>query len=352
MVITKIQDATVLVVGGAGFIGSNLVKMILEREPREIIVVDNLLSSEPCNISSDPRVRFIFGSITDDNILSLLPENLDFVFHLACFHGNQSSIADPLADHANNALTSLKLFNRLKEIQGIRKIVYAGAACSVADKTFETPKPTTEDQPISLYHDSPYSISKIIGELYANYYFMQLQLPIVKARFSNVYGPREILGAGQWRGTIHTVWRNVIPTFIWRALNEQALQLDNSGQTSRDFIFVEDMVRGLLACALEGKAGEVYNLATGKETNIMELAQFINEYTGNETPLQLCPARDWDRSGKRFASTQKAETELDFIAQMNIWEGLRRTVEWTRINFELIKDSIAKHDKMMSQVGD
>lgn len=345
------SGAKVLVVGGAGFVGSNLVHQILDQGPREIIVVDNLISSDVSNIPADARVRFVFGSITDDRILAALPDDLDYAFHLACFHGNQSSIADPFADHDNNTYTSLKLFDRLKDIKGLKKVVYAAAACAVAEKTYDAPTATTEDQPVTLYHDSPYSISKIIGELYGNYYFQQHKLPFVKARFSNVYGPREILGAGHWRGTVHTVWRNVTPTFIWRSLNGAALPLDNGGNASRDFIFVEDMARGLMACALKGEAGGVYNLATGRETSILELATIINEYTGNTTPLDLRPARDWDRSGKRFASTEKAERELGFTAQVDIREGLRRTVDWTKANQELIKRSIAKHDKLMAQVG-
>lgn len=345
------SGARILVVGGAGFVGSNLVHQLLEKDPREIVVVDSLLSSDASNVPSDERVRFVFGSITDDRILRGLPDDLDYAFHLACYHGNQSSIADPIADHDNNTLTTLKLFERLKELKGLKKVVYAAAACAVAEKTYDAPTATTEDQPVTLYHDSPYSISKIIGELYGNYYWRQHGLPFVKARFSNVYGPREILGAGQWRGTVHTVWRNVTPTFIWRSLAGEALPLDNGGNTSRDFIFVEDMARGLMACALKGGAGEVYNLATGRETTILDLATIINEYTGNATPLDLRPARDWDRSGKRFASTEKARSELGFEAGVDIREGLRRTVEWTRANRELIAGSIARHDKMMAQAA-
>jgi nucleoside-diphosphate-sugar epimerase len=338
----------VLVVGGAGFVGSNLVHAMLGQDPREIIVVDNLLSSDTSNVPIDPRVRFVPGSITSDRILSGL-QDLDYAFHLACYHGNQSSIADPFADHENNTLTSLKLFDRLKDVKSLKKVVYAAAACAVAEKTYGEPAPTTEEQPVTLYHDSPYSISKIIGELYGNYYFQRYQLPIVKARFSNVYGPREILGAGRWRGTVHTVWRNVTPTFIWRSLQGEALPLDNAGQVSRDFIFVEDMARGLMACALKGEAGGVYNLATGKATTIRDLATIINEYTGNKTPVDLRPARDWDRSGQRFASTEKSERELGFTAQVDIREGLRRTVEWTRANADTITRCIGQHDKMMRQ---
>lgn len=344
------KNQKVLVVGGAGFVGSNLVHQILEQGPREIIVVDNLLSSDVSNIPADNKVRFVFGSITDDEILRNLPDDLDFAFHLACYHGNQSSIANPLADHDNNTLTTLKLFERLKDIKSLKKVVYAAAACAVAEKTYDTPTATTEDQAVTLYHDSPYSISKIIGELYGNYYFERHKLPFVKARFSNVYGPREILGAGQWRGTAHTVWRNVTPTFIWRSLNREALPLDNGGNASRDFIFVEDMALGLIACALKGEPGEIYNLATGKETSILELASLINECTGNKTPLDLKPARDWDRSGKRFASTEKAKSILGFEAKVGIEEGIKRTVEWTKDNSALIKSNIARHEKLIRQI--
>lgn len=340
---------TILVVGGAGFVGSNLVHMLLEHDPARILIVDNLLSSDTANIPTDPRAQFIFGSITDDRILNELPDTLDYVFHLACFHGNQSSIADPMADHENNTLTSLKLFDRLSTMKNLKKVVYAAAACAVAEKTYDTAEATTEEQPVTLYHDSPYSISKIIGELYGNYYWQRHGLPFVKARFSNVFGPREILGAGRWRGTVHTVWRNVTPTFIWRAMHGEALPLDNGGNASRDFIFVEDMARGLMACALKGEPGEIYNLATGRETTILELATKINELTGNVTPLDLRPARDWDRSGKRFASTEKAAQELGFLAKVDVEEALRRTVEWTIANREIIARSIAKHDKMLTQ---
>lgn len=334
--------------GGAGFVGSNLVNLLLREKPKKIIIVDNLLSSDISNVPDENEVEFIFGSITNNQILEKIPEGLDYVFHLACYHGNQSSIADPIADHENNTLTTLKLFERLKSIKSIKKVVYAAAACAVAEKTYGEPTATTEDQSVTLYHDSPYSISKIIGELYGNYYFERHGLPFVKARFSNVYGPREILGAGRWRGTIHTVWRNVIPSFIWRSLLGESLPLDNQGKTSRDFIFVEDMARGLMACASAGQPGEVYNLATGVETSIIKIADTINRITGNGNPVNLLPARGWDRSGNRFASTAKAKNDLGFESSIDIETGLHRTIEWTRANKDLIERNIGNHKKMMS----
>jgi nucleoside-diphosphate-sugar epimerase len=214
----------------------------------------------------------------------------------------------------------------------------------VAEKTFDNAAPTSEDAPVSLFHDSPYSISKLIGEMYGNYYFQRYGLPFVKARFQNVYGPREILGAGRWRGTPHTVWRNVIPTFVWKSIQGEALPLDNGGNASRDFIFVEDMARGLVACAMKGNLGETYNLASGVETTIAELAYMINQFTGNLTEVDLKPARDWDRSGKRFGSVEKSRDKLQFESITPIQEGIKRTVEWTIANRERIKHIIASHD--------
>ena len=347
----SMHGANVLVVGGAGFIGSNLVRELLAQRVGRVTVVDNFLSSDPANVPMDARVHFVFGSINDEPILAALPNDLHFVFHLSCFHGNQSSIADPMADHENNTLTSLKLFDRLKGMTSINKVVYAAAACAVAEKTYDDPSPTTEDQPVSLFHDSPYSISKLVGELYGNYFFQRFGLPFVKARFSNCYGPGEILGAGRWRGTVHTVWRNVIPTFIWKALHGEALPLDNGGNASRDFIHVRDMALGLIACALRGRPGEAYNLATGRETTILSLAQLINECTGNRTPLDLRPARDWDRSGKRFASTEKSERELGFVARTEMDAGIRETVAWTQANQTLIQTCIGRHEKLMAQAA-
>jgi UDP-glucose 4-epimerase len=339
----------ILIAGGAGFVGSNLAHNLLSDNPAQLIIIDNLLSSDSRNIPTDSRVEFLHGSINDPQILDAIAPDIDYAFNLMCYHGNQSSIVNPFEDHVNNTLSALTLFEKLSRQENIKKVVYAAAACAVAEKTYDDPTPTTETQPISLFHDSPYSISKIIGELYGNYFYQRQNLPFVKARFSNVYGPREILGAGQWRGTVNTVWRNVIPTFIWKALNQQALPLDNGGNTSRDFIFVEDMVEGLKACALEGKPGDTYNLATGRETTILRVAELVNEITKNPTPLDLKPARDWDKSGKRFASTAKAETELGFVSKVAIEEGLRKTIQWVVDNELIISENIAKHEHFMKK---
>src|SRR5947207_4561996 len=167
----------VLVVGGAGFVGSNLVRELIASSSAQVLVVDNLLSAEKFNIPESSNVSFIEGSITQDALLHRLPRNLDYVFHLATYHGNQNSMADPLANHENNTYTTLKLLDYLKTYKPLKKIVYSSAGCTVAEKTYGTAKATTEDDPVSLWLDTPYQISKIIGEFYSNYYFKQHKLP-------------------------------------------------------------------------------------------------------------------------------------------------------------------------------
>jgi len=346
------QNQKILVVGGAGFVGSNLTKELLKSNPKEIIVVDNLLSAERENLPDDKKLTFIHASITNDEVLKNLSTDLDFVFHLATYHGNQSSIHDPLADHENNTLTTLKLFEQIYHSNTIKKVVYASAGCTVAEKTFEEASATQEDAPVSLYLDSPYQISKIIGELYGNYYYTRHGLPIVKARFQNVYGPGEVLGAGKWRGTPATVWRNVTPSFVYRALKNMPLTVENGGIATRDFIYVDDIVRGLILCAVKGKAGSVYNLASGKETSILELAHLINELTQNPAEIDFRPARDWDHSGKRFGSTSKAQQELGFSANTELQAGLEHLIYWMKDNMSFLDKTVAKHQSRIAGLGE
>jgi nucleoside-diphosphate-sugar epimerase len=344
------NEAQVLIAGGAGFVGSNLTRALLNAGAKKVFIIDNLLSAERENIPKSDRVVFWEGSITEDIILEKINDDFDYIFHLATYHGNQSSIHDPLADHENNLLTTLKLFNWITNFKRLEKVVYSGAGCAVAEKAFDQARPTTEEGPISLEMDSPYSISKIVGEFYAVYFHKQHGLPTVRARFQNVYGPGEVLGAGKWRGTPATVWRNVIPAFVYKALNKEALPLENGGIASRDFIYVDDVVGGVMLCATQGKPGDVYNLASGVETTIHELADMINRFTNNPAPQKCVPKRDWDRSGKRVGSTEKSLRKLGFKANVDIEEGLHRTIEWTKENLSFIQQTIGKHKQFMEKI--
>jgi nucleoside-diphosphate-sugar epimerase len=347
-----VRDTRLLVVGGAGFVGSNLVRLVLGQGAARVLVVDNLLSSEPDNLPHDPRVEFVKGSIADEGVLASLEDEFDYAFHLATYHGNQSSIADPLADHENNLITTLRLYERLREFTQLRKVVYSASGCTLsAHDVYENAEATTEDGPVPLDLDSPYQISKVVGEFYSVYYARQHGLPTVRARFQNVYGPGEILGAGRWRGTPHTVWRNVTPGFVYRALKGLPLQIDGDGRASRDFVFVGDVVRGLVLCATEGAPGDVYNLASGRETDIVELAELVNELTGNAAGIEFRPRRPWDHSIRRHGSTEKARSALGFEARVPLREGLVETIGWTRDSMDVIDRCVTRHADRLVGAG-
>ena len=125
------------------------------------------------------------------------------------------------------------------------------------------------------------------------------------------------------------------------------LELDNGGLASRDFIFVDDIVEGLVACALRGEAGDVYNLASGQETTIAALAELINELAGGRSTITTTPPRPWDRAGRRVGSTRKSQAALGYEARTELADGLRRTIEWTEANRALIDRAMAKHQDRM-----
>jgi len=334
-----------VVIGGAGFVGSWVVDEILKNPRAQVTIIDNLISSEKWNISTDPRVTFIRGSAAEFPTFERVKGAVDFVYHLACFHGNQSSIARPIDDLENGLKTTLVLLEWVRKNHPKARVVYAGAGCAVADKTWDAPSPIKEIDSTHILHDSPYSISKISGEMYCVFYAHQHNMHVVRIRFQNVYGPREILGAGIWRGTEHTIWRNVIPTFIWKALHGQELEIFGEFRASRDFIYVSDLARGVLMAAKHGTPNEVYNLASGKEKFIDELALSIVELTNSKSCIRNSAKRHWDSSGRRFADITKSNKELNFLATTDFREGLITTIEWTIENEDRIATTISSHNE-------
>ena len=128
------------------------------------------------------------------------------------------------------------------------------------------------------------------------------------------------------------------------------MMLINNSNISRDFIYVDDIVDGLLACALKGEAGDVYNIASGVETSIFELASIINEMTGNSANVHDLPARSWDRSGKRHGNPEKSKNVLGFGAKVGLPEGLRRTIDWSKDNMHVIKQCIRSHERYVPEL--
>jgi nucleoside-diphosphate-sugar epimerase len=180
--------------------------------------------------------------------------------------------------------------------------------------------------------------------MYCLFYAKQHNIDVVRVRFQNVYGPREILGAGVWRGTDNTIWRNVIPTFIYKSIHNHDINIYGQNRASRDFIYIEDLINGIRLAMEKGSASQVYNLASGIELNILELAKLIVKLTNSKSIIHLQSAREWDNSGRRVGNILKSERELAFKTSTKVVKGLQQTIKWTYENLEKIEKTISQHN--------
>jgi len=316
----------ILITGGAGCIGTNLTRALIQADVEKIFVLDNLSSSESWNVPNNPDVVLIQGSVLDEELLKkTFSEKPHYVFHLAALFANQNSIDHPENDLLVNGLGTLKVLER-SHIAGVQKFLFASSGCSVYGS--QAPIPVKEDF-VSLHLDTPYQITKLLGELYCNFFHNYYGLPVVIGRFFNVYGPGEVPGR----------YRNVIPNFIYWALHHLPLPITGTGEETRDFTFVEDIVDGVLrAAAIPEAVGEAINLASGTETQVITLANEINSLTSNNG-VKFVERRDWDKIIRRRASIEKARKLLGYEPKIGIKEGVKKTVDWFLQNGDKIKAS-------------
>jgi len=280
------------------------------------VVVDALPAAARWNLPVSDRLTFLEGSILDRELLGrAFAKKPSTVFHLAAFFANQNSVDHPETDLHVNGLGTLRVLERARAA-GVARVVYASSGCSVYGS--QAPLPLQEDF-VSLNLDTPYQVTKLLGELYCNFFRNYYELPVVRARLFNVYGPGEVPGR----------YRNVIPNFIYWARHGQALPITGSGEETRDFTYVADIIGGLLRGGVLPQAvGEAMNLASGVETRIIDLAHQVNALTGNRAGLQTRERRRWDTHSRRCASVAKAKKLLGYQPRTDFATGLRRTLEW------------------------
>ncbi len=308
-----ISGQRILITGGAGFIGSNLTKALCETNT--VYVVDDLSEGFKENLQGLP-VAFFKKDIRDQEFMRKLfsTHKFNYVFHLAASFANQKSVDDPALDLDVNGAATLKLLQLAKEF-GTKKFVYSSSSCiygAVDGAMGEGMKPMPE---------TPYAITKLLGEQYVKFFADFHKLDAVSVRFFNVYGPNEYPGP----------YRNVIPKFFALARQKKPLVITGSGEETRDFTFVEDAVEATILAAEKGIAGEAYNIGSSQETKVIDLANEINNLAGNEGNVQKGERRAWDHISRRLSDNSKMKA-LGWAPKTEMGEGLKKTFDWFEKN--------------------
>ncbi len=302
-----------VVTGGAGFIGSNIVARLVA-DGQEVRVVDDLSTGRRENLAGlEADVAFFEGSICDERLLAEALGGADYVLHQAALPSVQRSVEQPLVSHTVNAEGTLKVLLAARD-GGVRRVVYASSS-SVYGDAEQLPK--HEGMPPAP--KSPYAASKLAGELYCRVFNEVYGLETVCLRYFNVFGARQ---------DPHSQYSAVIPIFISHILSGSSPSIFGDGEQSRDFTFVDDVVRAnLLAADAEAAGGAVCNVGCGERHTLNELYALLGEIMGRSIEPHYGPERAGDVKHS-LADVGRAGRLLGYEPQVSFAEGLRRTVEW------------------------
>lgn len=311
----------ILVTGGAGFIGSNLVKNLLQRdEVSKVRVLDNLATGSLKNIEefeNNNKFEFVQGDIRDYQSCLNSCEDIDLISHQAALGSVPRSINDPLTTNNVNITGTLNVFTAAKE-KNIKRVVYAASSSTYGD---HPGLPKIEDvigSPLS-----PYAVTKYVNELYAKVFADVYGLQLIGLRYFNVFGPGQN-PAGAYAA--------VIPIFIKAVLNNEPPVINGNGEHSRDFTFVENAVHANLLALFTKKEeaiNQVYNIAFGAQISLTDVFELIKEIAGSD----LAPKYGTERKGDvkhSLADISKARELLGYQPEYDTREGMKKTFEWYR----------------------
>jgi UDP-glucose 4-epimerase len=306
------EEKHIVVTGGAGFIGSNLVKNLMEKN--HIIVIDDLSTGHLQNIENLvtlKKIEFINGSITDLELLQKTFSGVDYIFHEAAIPSVPRSVKDPLKTTTVNALGTLNVLLAARD-NHVKKVIYASSSSVYGD----TPTlPKQEDMiPNPL---SPYAVSKLTAEYFCGVFTRIYALPTVSLRYFNVYGP------GQDPTSEYAA---VVPKFITSVLNEKPPLIYGDGGQTRDFTFINDVVRANILAAESTSTG-IFNIAGGKRISVNQLAELIIRICKkNVTSVHQSP-REGDILHS-LADVARAKEGFNFISAFSITDGIEETIKW------------------------
>ncbi|MBF0421254.1 MAG: NAD-dependent epimerase/dehydratase family protein [Magnetococcales bacterium] len=309
---------TIFITGGAGAIGSNLAEHLVRRGHR-VIVMDDLSSG---SVALLPReVVFHRGSVERMEDLDVISSyDVDLIFHLAALFANQNSVDHPDRDIAVNGLGTINVLTFARQ-RKVRKVLFTSSSCVYGDR----PNLAEDDPTIVFSDETPYAITKFIGEKYCRFWNRFHGLNTVIVRLFNSYGPGDYPGR----------FRSVIPNFMASAMMGRSLNITGTGMESRDFNYVDDTVQGLLRVMFGDTApAETFNVGSGRGTSILDLANMVNAICANTAPLVFLPRRDWDGVTHRVAQIDKIVNRLGYSPTIPIATGLNQTHLWFKTHVQ------------------
>lgn len=322
-----IHNKNILITGGAGFIGSNLVEKLLKNN-NTIDIIDNFndiykgkeqqIDEITKNYTPIKDFNIIKGDLLQDSTYKNIKNNIDIIFHLAAQPGVRHSIENPAEVSNNNIISTIKIFNYAIN-QNIEKIIYASSSSVYGNPLYT---PVNENHPKNPI--SPYAVSKLAGEMYADYYFREYNLPVISLRFYTVYGPR-----GRPDMAIRRFFNNLI--------QNKEIIIYGDGEQLRDFTYVSNIVDGLILAAENEKAkNEIFNLGCSNPISVNQLVDKMYNIVNKPKKVKYIKSKKGDVT-VTHSDISKAKKILNYYPKINIDEGLQRTYNWQMKNFDLQK---------------
>lgn len=306
---------TCLVTGGAGFIGSNIVDALLRRGDR-VRVLDNFSTGREENLAEvGCKIEAVAGDVSDAATVNRLMQGVDVVFHQAALASVPRSVEAPLESHAACATGTVTVLDAARRA-GVRRVVFAASSSAYGDLAHSAKRESDLPQPLS-----PYAAAKLASEAYCQAFYHTYKLETVCLRYFNVFGPRQ---------DPMSPYSAVIPLFITWMLDGQRPKVYGDGGQTRDFTFIENVVEAnLLASEAPGAAGQVFNVANGRSTSLLELIDALNRLLGTNLAAEHLPPRPADIRDS-MADIALARKILGYEPKVGFEEGLRRSIDYYR----------------------
>jgi UDP-glucose 4-epimerase len=307
------------VTGGAGFVGSNLVRRLL-RDGARVVVLDDFYTGAVDNLpADDPQLEIVRGSVTDFELVRDVVKGASIIFHEAA-RNIIVSTRNPREDYEVNIGGTLNVLLAARET-GVPRTVYASSASVYGNPRY---LPINEDDATNML--SPYAVSKFAGENYCKAFYESYGLSVAAVRYSNVYGLAQ---------RPDNPYCGVIAKFFEAAMASESPRIHGDGEQTRDFTYIDDVVEATILAGISSKAeGQVYNVGTGRETTINQLARMIVQIVGAQVELTHVDRRDIDNIRRRVVNIEKIRRELRWVPSITIEEGLRRTHQWLKANLK------------------